>query len=349
MSGSTVKSPIGDETGVARSTNRLDFLDGIRGVGAALVVIQHLFETWFPSFATWSQAWIHPGRVGVVAFFVVSGYVVALTLSKQTVATFATRRFWRLYPVYWVATVIWVLVDVSTGDAWSGYGIFVIAANALMIQGALGMTSILGTGWTLGMEVFFYAQAAVSKKLGRLAGSAYLGLAWLAAFAALALVNKLLGAHYGYLMPVMLIYAALGFSLYFKDVGRGGPWMVLLLASTVGVGALSFPFLWAYDERNPFSVFSFNASHLAGLAIFFVFRAVKHRSVSKALLWLGGLSYALYLIHVPVMMLFYRGGVPAWLGIPSATAASLVAAMLLRHYVERPSIWWGRKLSDRRP
>ncbi|WP_175470108.1 acyltransferase [Curtobacterium sp. MCBA15_001] len=154
----------------------MEFLDGIRGVAAFLVVIEHTAEAWVPGYTQWSIDTVNIGRVGIVAFFMVSGYVIGLTLSHQPVRTFAIRRFWRLSPIYWLATIIWVLVDLPDTDPSSSYSLFVIAVNVTMLQGAIpGLVGILGPAWTLGAELLFYVQTAVAKQANVLRGSVYLG------------------------------------------------------------------------------------------------------------------------------------------------------------------------------
>jgi len=67
------------------------------------------------------------------------------------------------------------------------------------------------------------------------------------------------------------------------------------------------------------------------------------------LLWLGAISYALYLIHhnagLAIMHLVDRAGLSTWIGFLLATAASLLLASALTYGVERPAArrinrWW---------
>ncbi|HEY2673131.1 MAG TPA: acyltransferase family protein, partial [Rugosimonospora sp.] len=90
-------------TDVVDRTRRIEFLEAVRGSAATLVVLQHLLADEFPAYQRWTYHHVDLGRIGVVAFFLVSGYVIPLSLTGQTLRTFATRRFFRLYPSYWVA------------------------------------------------------------------------------------------------------------------------------------------------------------------------------------------------------------------------------------------------------
>ena len=71
------------------------------------------------------------------------------------------------------------------------------------------------------------------------------------------------------------------------------------------------------------------------------------------LVWLGKVSYSLYLIHVPLLVsavhLTY-GRLPLGVTIPAVIAASLLCAELMHRFVELPSIRLGRILGGlRRP
>ncbi len=70
------------------------------------------------------------------------------------------------------------------------------------------------------------------------------------------------------------------------------------------------------------------------------------------LLWLGAVSYSLYLVHVTVIQLV--GATPvwadgAWLAVPVVAMSSLVTAGVLHRYVERPATEQGRKLTSSHP
>ena len=100
-------------TAAVDRTTRIAFLEAVRGVAASAVLVQHLVAGEFPAYRDWTRHHLDLGRVGVVAFFLVSGYVIPLSLSGQTLRTFAVRRFFRLYPVYWVALPLYALAHVD--------------------------------------------------------------------------------------------------------------------------------------------------------------------------------------------------------------------------------------------
>lgn len=338
------RSRMGD---AATRTGRLDFIDGVRGLASLMVVIHHTVESIVPGYSTWAHSNVDLGRVGIVAFFVVSGYVVGLTLTGQSARTFSVRRFWRLYPVYWLTTSVWIIVWLLVGNPMPAeLSVWALVVNATMLQGAIGAWSILNPAWTLGIEVAFYSQSVVAKLARRLQWASWLGWLWLAAFAALALSNLWFGTSFSALVPLMLFTASLGFSLFRWDTERDRALWPLLGAAIVVV-----PFLGVALGHEPqpgvWPPAGFNASYLLGLALFAGFSAIRRAALPRQLLWLGAISYSLYLIHLTAIQLI--GHTPLWelplVGATVAIVLSLVLAGLLYRFVEQPSIRYGRHLT----
>ncbi len=328
---------------------RLEFLDGVRGVAALVVVLEHALESWLDGYTQWSVDTVNVGRVGIVAFFMVSGYVIGLTLTHQTVRSFAIRRFWRLYPVYWLATTVWVLVDLPRTDPLSAYSLFVVVANLTMLQGALpGVTGILGPAWTLGAELVYYVQTAFSKAVGLLRASVHLGYAWLALFAAMAVSNAVRGSSFTAIVPLMLFFASLGYSLYLRDAVGSRAWIGLMASALVVVPACSVPLLSSQPaDLAPWSLVGFNASHVLGIAFFLTFRALRAEPFPRWVLWLGSVSYALYVVHASVIRAVEYLALPGVVAVPVVVVIALGAAWVLHRFVEVPSITRGRRLSQR--
>jgi peptidoglycan/LPS O-acetylase OafA/YrhL len=92
-------------------------LDGLRGLGAILVLVGHTMPYWGP-------VWAPSGAVVVDLFFLLSGFVIAFAYEPKFAAgmragEFMTHRVVRLYPLYLLGTVAGFLVlsAVALGDA----------------------------------------------------------------------------------------------------------------------------------------------------------------------------------------------------------------------------------------
>jgi peptidoglycan/LPS O-acetylase OafA/YrhL len=329
------------------SIGRIAFLEAVRGIASLIVLLQHLFESWSPDYREWSGDWFNLGRVGITAFFLVSGYVVALTLSRQSIRVFVIRRFWRLYPIYWLISGLYFLQISLTGDS-AEIGWMVAIANILMIQGFIGVMSVLGPAWTLGIEIVFYAQSVVSKRFGLIAYSALLGLVWLAFFGALAGLNAFTGGSFTSLAPLMMFTGAVGMAIYNIDAGATSVWLRIVVFASVVVLPLSYLLMGAGPIEG-WSAFSFAVSYAGGFALFLGARALSNSRIPRWLIWLGSISYVLYLLHVPVIEIFLHSSPLQLWHVPVITGICLIASTALHQWVEKPLVRFGRFVSNRAP
>src|SRR5262249_3118520 len=107
---------------------------------------------------------------GVDIFFVISGFVMALTAgtARVTPRQFAARRLARIVPAYWLYTVVCALMITQMPSVMAGWGYsdellvkslaFVPAANPIVG----GYFPVLTVGWTLNFEMVFYLVVALS-------------------------------------------------------------------------------------------------------------------------------------------------------------------------------------------
>ena len=94
-----------------KSPTRLLFLDGLRGIAIVLVLLYHSFADWpreLPYHEQYADIFLfHFGKYGVQLFFIISGFVIAMTLEKcKSFWDFMFRRWLRLFPAMLVASLI---------------------------------------------------------------------------------------------------------------------------------------------------------------------------------------------------------------------------------------------------
>jgi peptidoglycan/LPS O-acetylase OafA/YrhL len=136
-------------------------VEGLRGLAALLVVAGHLMVyNYFPLPPSLWGFWI--AFVGVVVFFSISGFLLyrpflAARSSGRSVRAivpgYLGRRGVRIFPAYWVALTvltIWLtLVNVFSGSWWLYYGLLQVYSPDHQVDG-------LSVAWSLGTEVSFY-------------------------------------------------------------------------------------------------------------------------------------------------------------------------------------------------
>lgn len=134
------------------------FLTGIRALAAFLVYFHHfrpnlLSETLDRIFLEF--------HVGVPFFFVLSGFLICFTyygsiddISKNGYIKYAISRFSRIYPMYFIVTLITFLVKNDTNY-------FNWLLNFTLLKGFFDNYKFSGIaqGWTLSVELFFYLLA----------------------------------------------------------------------------------------------------------------------------------------------------------------------------------------------
>ncbi|MDD9153899.1 acyltransferase [Plantibacter flavus] len=328
--------------GATVNGRRILFLEVARGIAASLVVIHHLLVNVAPEYREFSHTVFDPGRVGVVTFFIVSGYVIPLSLAGQTQRTFWIRRFFRLFPVYWVAFGVYALFaqDSIAPAPWWVWGL-----NLLMLNGLIGLVSILPPAWTLSIELLFYAQSSFAKRIGRLNLAVHAGWVWLALYLALCVGAAVLQIDLPVTLPLLMFCAALGHALHLRDSEGSTVWRWLALAGVI-IGPAG-AFLRGSDGEWP--PLTYSASFLIGVAVFLIFYVARARTLPRSLVWLGGVSYALYLFHITITHTFnkYMDLGPA-VYVLTAGVASVLVAWSMHRWVELPSIEIGRKLTKKR-
>ncbi|MCB1887694.1 MAG: acyltransferase, partial [Rhodocyclaceae bacterium] len=157
-------------------SHRYLHVDALRAVAALLVVWLHSIE--FFGRLSVGGDWVHTlaggsldlGRVGVVIFFAISGFVIPASLSDAPGAMkrFAVKRFFRLYPAYWVSVLLASALALAIADRADPTPLQ-FAANLTMVQEFFGVVSVQGLYWTLHVELVFYALCALAwaRGLGR--------------------------------------------------------------------------------------------------------------------------------------------------------------------------------------
>ncbi|MGX6445633.1 acyltransferase family protein [Neobacillus sp. K501] len=142
--------------------SRLTELDVLRGLAALAVVLYHYttrFNELFPSVREANNFDFKFGFLGVQLFFIISGFVIIMTLERsKNVKDFAFKRAIRLYPAYITGVILtFILVSLYGLD-----GREVSVSNAIinltMLQGIIPgvVPAVDGVYWSLTVELIFY-------------------------------------------------------------------------------------------------------------------------------------------------------------------------------------------------
>jgi exopolysaccharide production protein ExoZ len=138
-------------------------LQVLRGLAALGVVLVHTHFALDDGVATELQA--------VSVFFVISGFIMTY-ITREDSGQFLTQRIIRIVPLYWLCTLIMIAAACfkGSGRAWSDGTIENIAKSLFFIpyRDAVGnVYPLLLVGWTLNIEMLFYALFALSLAVSR--------------------------------------------------------------------------------------------------------------------------------------------------------------------------------------
>jgi exopolysaccharide production protein ExoZ len=144
---------------------RYDGVQGLRLLAALLVVTTHSFFFTSERLGAQSVAWPYGAR-GVDIFFVISGFVMVISSHKligteSGWARFAIQRLIRIVPLYWLATTIkvFIMVVASSAVLHATWDTGAIVGSYFFIpyrKDATHVEPLMGVGWTLVFEMFFY-------------------------------------------------------------------------------------------------------------------------------------------------------------------------------------------------
>jgi peptidoglycan/LPS O-acetylase OafA/YrhL len=345
-------------------TPQLPELQSLRGFAAVTVMIHHGLRTLTEGGWAWAASEVPlNARAAVVLFFVLSGYVLGLSLMRRGVTAngliiFYVRRVCRIYPALWVALLfgaayLWLAQPLPAPDLapWAqrhydpaGFGLVTVLGSVVGANNYL-----LPTAWTITVEL------AASLLLPAIV---YVMVRWRALALPLTVVLLALGLGLGLTLRQVPFYIgafALGAALAcMPGAARFRPAWPLTLAAA---GVLMFsqlvlppPFNWSAMLAETFA----SAVVIAGIAA--------HRVAwmrATPMVAIGDWSYSIYLLHLPIAYTITRlvdgtgfigadRNVWALFIAIATTVVTIPLAALVYRFVELPGIAAGGAILRRR-
>jgi exopolysaccharide production protein ExoZ len=239
------------------------------------------------------------GLLGVAIFFAISGALMAELLPRTAPPLFLLHRVARLYPAFLVASLL--LPPLVTGRVSVD-----LRALSLVPIGDNGSYR-LRVEWTLIFELFYYMALTALAALGGARRLRLFALGWLAVILVAAawlpelrqatLVPTIVD------LPFLAANAAFAGGLLVPDLVRRGLFQPALGAVAAGLAMLLLGFGFTAGRL----LASLVGVILVGLALSAPPRSGPEGLVARLATRLGDWSYALYLCHVPVVLVVMRG------------------------------------------
>jgi len=328
------------------SGGRLRYLDGMRGLAITAVMLWHFFgpaeANLLPYGAQYAQVPVlSAGWMGVELFFLISGFVIFLTLEKCSgFWDFMVRRWLRLFPAMLIATILLLGVDKLAGlpGPHGSARLIDIIPGLTFVHPSIWqavlhtpVSSLNGSFWTLYVEMAFYVTF----------GALYASLGWRSAiFVLLALFLGLRGLeaipflHAGMVqrLTAPLHWCGVQYfgwfasgALFYKASQQSSRRFIV---EAVGVGLIS-----AALFRGAFGLTLIEHLQLAAVVGLFAAAQVSP-AVQRILSWgpvvfMGAISYPLYLLHSNLGLPFIIRAAPVIAPLPSELGAVLAIATLI--------------------
>jgi len=327
-------------------------------MAALIVVVSHLGKWHAGAQGRLEDRLVASGVYSVCIFFVISGFIIARSHrgefgSLAALKGYGVKRLLRIYPPYWVYSILFLCLGAFRFECFDTSNIVQrtpreLVSAILLIPIVPAPAGFLAVSWSLYYEILFYfvfAAFFVSRKFGF----------WIAiAFMAISLGNhdqRLIHTFCFNRVNVLFLAGMAMGMVPDKGVFNRIPGLWLIIAGGV-LFLLSVTF-----TVNPNSI----AVYLS--AILLVAGAVgsdyekagaggnPKTGKQGVAMWLGTISYSVYLCHVPVQAFLFRFvGSPyshAWVALAYIIAPLLVASL---GYVaiEKPCQKLARRLSSRK-
>jgi peptidoglycan/LPS O-acetylase OafA/YrhL len=247
------------------------------------------------------------GFLAVIAFFTLSGFLLARSRERTDLVPFVRNRLLRILPGYWLALVFGAVVALIFGATLEGATKYVTSNLALLITGvrgteAFGGASINGSLWSLRVEVVAYITLVMIPRR------------WLRPVA--------LG-EFVIVLPLTLD----------RNIGD----TALLLAFAFGACA------WLWRDRIPMIPLLAIPAFVVGTVVFWPLAVIACGYIGLSMAGLPwrlerDLSYGMYVLAYPVQLAVATAGLPLPMMVAASFAVVVPLAFLSWTFIESPAL-----------
>jgi peptidoglycan/LPS O-acetylase OafA/YrhL len=358
---------------------KLRFAHQLRAIAALSVVINHYWGIFFSpvvravigtpaSFVPLKPAYTHHvlspawggflyGAFGVAVFFLISGFVIPISLRNISTGQFLTRRFFRIYPVYWLCLLISISLYFVCSWYWSTplsdrISVPFLTKNLPLVHSAAGLSSLDFVSWSLAVELKFYVIFALVFLIGKNAHQVivlsigFLALCCAAAFFSTHGMNP--HAFFSYAVSDMKYITFMFFGCLFYYV----LYRELSAKVALGYGAMIYALFATINSFYETGLFgALTKNYIYALILFSVCYLLRNRFKENRIMdFLANISFPLYLVHSMIgyvaMPILIDQGVSFTFAWMISLCMTVLVAFLVHRYVEVPVNNFGKKVSS---
>ena len=329
--------------------SRLSEIDALRGIAALFVLCFHYSLNGRPTYPIFRF-----GITGVDLFFLISGFVIMMSMERIKYGyEFIISRFCRLFPTYWTCVTLALIIILSCKPYYGHQFIIPWAqyfANMTMFQHYLGYEDLDGPYWTMIIEMLFYMLMLLLFYV-RAIKSVVFFLTFMV-LAMTGLTEKFNGdsithniLHFFPLMQFLPLFLAgiLFYKVYNQE--KKSKFYILLIIGCYFCQILLYKFGGRSYGHVSHPEYKLIVAIYFAFLFLLLFRKLKF-IVNRYTLFLGKISFALYLIHqylsinciIPILV---DNGVNFYIAAYAiAFPVSLLVAAGITFYVEVPAARW---------
>lgn len=324
-------------------TRRVPELDALRGIAALSVLLFHFtfgYDNGFDRISP-NHFYFRYGYLGVSLFFVISGFVIFMTLEKtKDTKSFVVSRFSRLYPAYWTAIIatVFLVTLFNAPIQKNAFSLKQVLLNLTMVQSLFKVKDVDGAYWTLIVELIFYWWMWIVFRTKKLKYIEWIGVAWITVSIFIIALDFSLKRilRVVFIAPYAPLFVA---GIFFYRLREKAASLLLHALILISFFAECY-LLFASSERFDFIPYVIVA------AIYIVFYLFTFNGLSvlnnHVLLFFGGISYSLYLIHenVGYAIIYWTRRIADSQVICISVAAIVVIALatMVNRFIERPAM-----------
>lgn len=284
--------------------NDLVSIQVMRGLAALSVAFYHVYvigrAPGYLGYEYWAGL-AKPGLLGVNLFFVLSGFIIFKAHrgdlgQPDRLARYFNRRFTRIYPLYWVLSLVYVVAafaGLGSPDFTTDLGN--VFSSIFLIEFTEKVYAPLQVAWTLFYEIKFYIVFAV------LIYNVRLGLIVIISEVVYMILASANGwADFFHLYSLWYLHFIFGALAYFLSMRLSQAWATpLMLVGIVSVGL--YIDLYNYDmttlKDNEHILWLLAPSFGAIVLAFVLWEQPIRDHCPRILKLLGDASYSVYLVH----------------------------------------------------
>jgi peptidoglycan/LPS O-acetylase OafA/YrhL len=357
-------------------SHKLNAIESLRGVAALMVILYHMAELLKLPIPTHLEVIRSHFGLGVPLFFALSGFVLAFGYADRlntlaAIKDFYSRRLFRIAPLFYSMLLLWLVVNYFVFH--QGPKAKDVYLNVFFLFGLVPgkHESIVWAGWSVGIEMLFYALFPLIiaiVKSWRSAGILLIVSMLVSATVESALAGRNFGSfaymnlvrHLPYFAAGLLAYRVWAAGNFKKSKALAMALMTIALTATVAVIASGVSLLELLYSLSLAWLGPNLWAPIFGMLLLAVSTG-RFRLLETGLLReLGKVSFSLYLVHPMVMLVLIKldfvATVSRWnvaVGVSFAVAATVVVGLVWAvsavtyRFIERPGIALGRNVAKK--